>query len=108
MSHLEDLLVWHIRARGLPPAKREWRIVGDRRFRWDLAWPDARLAVEVQGGIWIKGGHTTGGGILRDIEKHNLATLAGWRILYATRESIEAGVAVRQIERALEEWHYEK
>lgn len=82
---------------------RQYRAVADRKWRWDFAFPDARLLVEVQGGLWLpKSAHTWGAGLRRDYEKHNAAALAGWRTLYVTREMIEGGRAVALIVRALE------
>ena len=101
MSNLEDILALHIRAKRMPPPKREWIAVPGRKFRFDFAWPDLMLLVEVQGGIWTKGGHSTGVGISRDCEKGNLATLLGWRVLHVTSEQIKAGKAIQWIEQAM-------
>lgn len=54
----------------------------------DFAWPEARIAVEVQGATWVKGGHSTGAGIARDAAKSNLAQLSGWVLLALTAEMI--------------------
>ena len=55
MSSLEDLLALHIKQTRLPNPVREFSAIPERRFRWDFAWPDRRLLVEVQGGTWAKG-----------------------------------------------------
>jgi hypothetical protein len=47
-----------------------------------VAWPERKLAIEVQGGIWTGGAHARGAGIERDMEKHNLCVIAGWRLFY--------------------------
>lgn len=74
-----------------------------RRWRFDLAWPDRMLAVEVEGGIWLRGGHhTSGKGFMSDLEKYNTATLLGWRLLRVTPAMIDDGSALTLIERALE------
>lgn len=54
-----------------------------RQFRFDYAWPQKRIALEVEGGIWRKGGgaHSHPTGIIRDIEKYNLAMMQGWRVI---------------------------
>lgn len=49
---------------------------------FDFAWPDWKIAVEIQGGAFIRGGHNRGMGQQRDFEKHNHATLEGWRVLF--------------------------
>jgi len=52
------------------------------RFRIDLAWPSALLAVEVDGGQWKAGGGKHGG--KRDYQKTRRITQAGWRLLRFT------------------------
>jgi len=53
-------------------------------FRADFAWPDAAVALEIQGGIWRPGGHSTGNGITRDCTKSALAQLSGWALISFT------------------------
>lgn len=83
----------------------EYRALPDRKFRWDLAWPEEphRLLVEIQGGIKLgaRGGHSSEAGITRDCEKMNLATLAGWRTLAVTGDQIKSGQALAWIQQAL-------
>ena len=103
MSKLENLLAMQIKMAGLITPEREFKAVAGRRFRWDFAWPDQKLLVEVQGGIWAKGGHSTGVGITRDAEKANLATLNGYRQITVTGNQIRTGQALRWIQEALKE-----
>jgi len=69
------------KAEGLPAPTPEYRIVPGRRFRWEWAWPEHEVALEIQGGVWIGGKHGRGSGVVKDHEKMNLAVLAGWRVL---------------------------
>lgn len=103
-SILEDTLLYQIKALGLPEPIREYRAIPGRRFKWDFCWDDEdqRLLVEIQGGTYVKSGHSTGKGIARDMEKLNLATLAGWRVMQFDRKMIENGTAVEMIKKALE------
>jgi len=59
----------------------EYDHIPKRRFRLDIAWPGYRIGIEVQGGLWIKGAHSTGAGIIRDMEKRNLSLINGWSVL---------------------------
>lgn len=107
MSHLETGFLQQIGWAKLPTPEREFRAVPGRAFRFDFAWPESRLLVEVQGGAWGtkkggKTGHNTGVGINRDCEKSNLATLAGWRVLSVTTNHIRSGQALRWVQEALE------
>ena len=54
------------------------------------------IAVEVEGGVWMKGGggHTTGKGYTRDLEKYNLATLHGWEVYRFTTQDVTKEIAI--------------
>lgn len=59
----------------------EYKFHETRKWRFDFAHPQLRIAIEIEGGIWIRGRHTRAIGYRNDIEKYNSATIAGWRIL---------------------------
>lgn len=65
---------------GGPALEREVRFHPDRRWRFDFAHEAARVAIEINGGIWSNGRHVRGTGYLRDREKINAATALGWRV----------------------------
>jgi very-short-patch-repair endonuclease len=96
-SRWEELLALQIAAAGLPAPEREHRFHPTRRWRFDFAWPDRLVAVEVEGGIWRGGRHTRGTGYCRDVEKYNAAALAGWTVLRVTPEMVRSGEAVRMV-----------
>lgn len=77
----------------------EYRFTPPRRFRFDLAWPDYKVAVELEGGVYSGGRHTRGKGFEGDCEKYNLATLAGWRVLRYTSNMLknDPSLAIAQI-----------
>lgn len=56
---------------------REHRFHDTRRWRFDFAFPEARVAVEIEG----RGRHQTFAGFRADTEKYNTALLLGWRVL---------------------------
>jgi very-short-patch-repair endonuclease len=86
---------------GLPLPVRELRPFAGRQFRYDFAWPDRLLAVEVDGGVWMKGKHARGAGIQRDCEKSVLGWEAGWRVMRVTPELVESGRALQALEAVL-------
>lgn len=98
MSALEDALALQIRALKLPVPVREHRFDAVRKWRFDFAWPDLMLAVECQGGIWSKGGHSTGVGITRDLEKLDAAHRLGWTVYQCGAALIKSGQAAETIE----------
>lgn len=100
-SDLEMALLTRLEHAGLPLGVGQYRIVPGRMFTWDRCWPNQRVCVEIQGGVWIKSGHTTGTGIERDCLKASMAAALGWRCLPITKAMIEDGSAVRLIAQAL-------
>ena len=100
-SDLESQLSLHILSLGLPRPEQEYRFHPDRRWRFDFAWPEYMIAVEVEGGTWTRGRHTRGAGFERDCEKYNAAAVRGWTVLRYTSGMIESGEAVGQIKQAI-------
>lgn len=101
MSEAEELLALQIRAVKLWEPIREYKFDSIRKWRFDFAWPNLRLAVEIEGGIWTGGRHTRGQGFLDDCEKYNQAALVGWMVLRFPTEQINSGEALQFIEAAL-------
>lgn len=90
------------RAHGWPEPVAEQRLVPGRRFSCDLVWPEARLVVEVQGGVWLRrGGHTGGRAQIDDMEKLNLVQLAGFRVLQVTPQQVTDGTLRELLARVL-------
>jgi len=77
---------------GLVSPQEEFRFHPHRKWRFDFAWPEQRIALEVEGGIWTQGRHTRGAGFLADMEKYNAAVLLGWRVLRTTPDKLADGV----------------
>ena len=102
-STLEDLFAFQATAAGLPTFEREVMAIPGRKFRFDFCWREARLLVEINGGTFTQGGHSTGLGIRRDYEKSNLAVLAGWRVLVFDAKAVRSGEALEVVRKALEE-----
>lgn len=79
------------RAHGWPQPVAEHLFAFPRRWRFDLAWPDTQLAIEIQGGLFIQGRHTRGAALLHEMEKLNAAAVAGWRVLLVTPQQLTDG-----------------
>jgi len=90
------------RAAKLPVPVPELRFAPPRRWRFDWAWPAQRLALEVEGGVFIRGRHSRGAGMVKDMEKYNAATTAGWRLLRVTPKQIASGEALDVAAKALQ------
>jgi very-short-patch-repair endonuclease len=88
---------------GLEAPTLELRFAPPRRWRFDLAWESVRLAVEIEGGVFLKGGsrHSRGAGFEGDCEKYAEAMLLGWKVLRVTTGMVRDGRALNYIERLL-------
>jgi hypothetical protein len=97
-ARLADLLLTQAEP-FLPGGVREYRFHGERLWRFDIAWPEQavsgarRIAVEVEGGAWVKGGHTRGLHFKSDIEKYAEAQVLGWIVLRVMPEHVISGKA---------------
>lgn len=103
MSELEDAMAFQIRVVRLPKPAREYRFHPERRWRFDFAWPQRKVALEIEGGTRSGGRHVRGDGFAADCEKYNTATILGWRVLRVTGEMVHDGTAVNTLEALLSE-----
>lgn len=88
---------------GLNLGVYEYKFHPTRHWRFDFAWPELKLALEIEGGTRINGRHNRHKGYEADCEKYNEAQLMGWIVLRVTSEMVNDGRALRLIERALKE-----
>ena len=100
-SNLEAALDQQIKLVQLDRPEREYQFDADRRYRFDFAWPDVKVACEVEGGTFIQGRHVRGKGFEGDCEKYNLAACLGWRVIRVTSKMIHDGRALKWIERVM-------
>ena len=80
---------------------REAQIIPNRKFRYDFYFPEHRLCVEVQGGVWSNGAHSRPTGIKRDYEKSNLCTQYGFKLLQFDVKAVKSGEALQVTEQIL-------
>lgn len=74
----------------------------ERNYRFDIAWVEAKLAIEVNGGIWRKGGGAhQGTGHVRDMEKLNLAQGLTWVVLQYEPKDVRGARMLDDVKRAL-------
>lgn len=111
MSNAEELLSSHFRFHGVEPA-REYRFgaeaaggigkglrerlakAGLRDWRFDFAFPAEKVAVEVEGGAWAGGRHTTGSGFSEDLKKYDAAMRLGWTVYRCDPAMVKSGRAI--------------
>ena len=80
MSYLEDAFEIWLSQTDLPEPEREYRFAPPRRWRFDFAWPEHKVAVEIEGGLFKGGRHQSLDGFLKDAEKYEAALLKGWTV----------------------------
>jgi very-short-patch-repair endonuclease len=97
-SELEELFARKMAGTGFI---REHRFAPPRRWRFDFAWVEKRLAVEIDGGNWNNGRHNRGSARDAENEKMNSAQLLGWRVLHFTGAAVKNGEAERVTREAL-------
>ena len=66
------------------PFVTQFKFLENRKFRFDYAIPNLKIAIEYEGIIGGKCRHTTITGYTKDTEKYNLAVVNGWRVLRYT------------------------
>ena len=102
MTPLQDrIFLAALNQAGIPAPVAEHRFHPVRKWRMDFAWPEQKLALEIQGGLFVKGRHSRGASMLKDYEKFNAAAGMGWRLLYAQPSDCHKAVTLDAIRTAL-------
>jgi very-short-patch-repair endonuclease len=83
----------------IPDPIPEFQFAPPRKWRLDYGWPEEKLALEIEGGIWIRGRHTRPKGFIADMEKYNELAILGWRLLRVTPQQIQTGEAISLLTR---------
>lgn len=95
-SAIEATFALHCKAHGLAP-EREYKFHPARKWRFDYCWPDRKIAVELEGGIWTNGRHNRGAGMIGDMEKYNEAAKLGWFVFRFDVGAVQRGEAIEFI-----------
>lgn len=80
---------------------KEYKFHPIRKWRFDYAIPEYKIALEVEGGVWTGGRHTSSTGFLKDMEKYNTATLMGWRVFRTTPDELYKTATINLIKTAI-------
>lgn len=72
------------------PFVPEYRFHPTRRFRFDYAYTDQKIAIEIEGLTrpGVKSRHTDNNGYKADCEKYNEAAALGWRVFRFTQDML--------------------
>ena len=81
-KQLGQMKMW-LKALGIK-FESEYKFHQTRKWRFDIAIVENKIAIEYEGIFSEKSGHTTHKGFLNDVEKYNTATTEGWTVLRYT------------------------
>lgn len=98
-SELEEKLDFQLKVSGHKNYVKEHIFHPVRKWRFDFAWPDLKLAVEVEGGIHSNGRHVRGAGFEEDCRKYGAAMELGWNVYRCTGGMVKSGEALKTIDR---------
>ena len=101
VSNLELVMIEQLREKKVTGYMMEFRFHPTRRWRFDFAFERIKFAVEVEGGTWSGGRHTTGSGFEKDCEKYAEALVLGWRVLRVTSTMVKKRTAINYIEKII-------
>jgi len=120
MEHNQKVVAAFFKSHGIPNAKLEYVFASPRKWRFDYCWKgctccgvfkydicgpgcleNAKVALEVEGGVWTGGRHVSGAGFVKDMEKYNEAACDGWRIIRCQPRELLTKATADLIKRAL-------
>ncbi len=96
----QKLIEIELKSKGIK-FETEYRFDKVRRFRFDIAILEYKIAIEYEGVFSKKSRHTSVTGYSKDCEKYNLAAVNGWRVLRYT--AMNYGSAVLDVLRLINE-----
>lgn len=91
---LRFIVRWGVHLKG-PPLQREYYFHSERRWRFDYAIPEIKVAIEIEGGT--KGRHQRIIGFTEDCEKYNAAGLLGWTVFRFSTLMVDKEDLIRQV-----------
>jgi len=100
MSYLEMVMDAQLMS-ALIKYEREYMFHPVRKWRFDFAFVEAMVALEIQGGTYTQGRHNRGVAMEGEYEKINEAAVLGWRVMFATAKMVMNGRALEYVQCAL-------
>ena len=101
MKYDSNIVLKWFAQHGLAPVA-EHRFDDKRKWRFDFAFPESKIALEVQGGLFSGGRHSRGPALLKEHEKLNAAACAGWRVLYVIPQNLCMTETIEMLKNAID------
>ena len=67
----------------------EYQFASPRKWRFDWAFITQRVAIEVEGGVFVYGAHNRGFHFTSDCEKYNTASAMNWLVFRFTPDMLQ-------------------
>ena len=99
MNHKDALALWLTNEYG-DAVVPEFRFHPTRKWRFDFALPDYKVAIEFDG-LFGGGAHTSINMVVTDSEKINEAQLHGWIVIRTNTPNLRDSSGYQAIERAV-------
>ena len=99
MSKPEETFALVLDIDGFPECEREYRFDKVRRWRFDFAWPEHKVAVEIEGllhGDQV-GRHQRADGFEKDLLKYESAMIQGWTVYRCSPAMVYSGAALKTL-----------
>jgi len=89
----------------------EWYFHPERKWRFDYALPELKIAIEIDGGLFTGGRHSGGMGQYKDFQKLNSASELGWLVFHyipdekfslEMRKQVAKAISLRKEEKSAE------
>jgi hypothetical protein len=102
-AELEAKVARQFSMANLPAWEPHFYFCPGRRWNFDFAWPDCKVACEINGGTFLpaKHGHTNGAHLHGEYEKLNAGQTMGWIVLQFDTKHVSANEVVTGVFDAL-------
>lgn len=81
---------------------KEYMFHYTRKWRFDYAIPELKVAIEIDGGVWDYGRHNRPQGYINDMKKLNNAISLGWYVLRFTTHDRMTNTTLSLIKKTVE------
>lgn len=82
--------------------EQEFKFHPERKWRADFRIEGYPILVEVEGGVFINGGHSRGKAYTNNCEKYSHMAIDGWLLIRATTDQVKSGQCIHWIEQTIE------
>jgi hypothetical protein len=101
----KEMIISYCKNNGYPIPIKEHKfhvagVIFDKKRLWrlDLCWEEEKLALEIHGGVFIKGRHVTGIGMTKDCEKFSCLAVQGYRLIQVTTGQVDSGFVFKVLD----------